>query len=59
MASDAKEALCNKLLTKINRLKDKQRAIEERITDLQDVYLDVVNGWIEPDSDTEGDDEDE
>ena len=46
-----KEVLCNKLLSKIETLEEERRQIEIRIGDLREVYLDVVNGWTEPDED--------
>jgi hypothetical protein len=55
MANDAKEKLCNKLLTRMYKLEDEKRAIEKRILDLNETYLDVVNGWIEPEGKEESD----
>jgi hypothetical protein len=46
--NDPKEKLCQKLLNRINQLSREKEAIDRRILDLNETYLDVVNGWIEP-----------
>jgi hypothetical protein len=46
--SDPKTKLCNKLLENMRRLQEESKAIERRILDLNETYLDVVNGWIVP-----------